>query len=87
MALLRRGELPPDPGRASPVSRLVATGLVSFLYAACLGVVLRLALHAPPRSARSVAGILLALTPPLVVLVLIIIRDFRRLMRQRREAP
>jgi len=87
MALLRRGELPPDPGRAAPVSRLVATVLVTLAYAGALGILVRLAAQAAPRYARSVLGVLLALLPPLVVLVLIIIRDFRRLTRARREAP
>ncbi|HTO95090.1 MAG TPA: hypothetical protein VMM80_11940 [Bacteroidota bacterium] len=85
MELLRRGDIPPDTSREWPQGRLLATGLVSLLYAACLGGVISLTSNVGPKYAGSLATIVALLSLPLLFLVLMFIRDMRRYMHNRKE--
>lgn len=85
MAILRRGELPPDAGRPWPAVNLLSLGSVCILYAACLGVLLFMAVKVQPKYGSPILTVVAVLSPPLLLLVLMFIRDLRRLMRHRRE--
>jgi len=87
MALLRKGELPPDAGRAAPGSRLAATALVTLVYASFLAILVYLAAHASPRYGTPIIWTTVFLFPPLVPLVLMLIRDFRRMRLIREVKP
>jgi len=85
MELLRRGDIPPDTGREWPRGRLLATGLVSLLYAACLGGVIFLTSKVGPKYAGFIHSLAALLSLPLLFLVLIFIRDLRRFMHHRKK--
>jgi len=85
MELLRRGDIPPDTSRQWPQGALIASGLVTLLYAASLGGVLFLTLKVGPKYAVSIRSIVAFLSLPLLFLVLMFLRDLRRFVRNRKE--
>jgi len=85
LAILRRGEIPPDVGRPRPALRLLSLGSVCLIYAACLGGLEFMAASNGLHYSRPIHTIAAALSPPLVFLLLMFIRDLRRLRRRRQE--